>query len=197
MYVIFYNNKPILLTENSTKTNQFKVFDINSIGVIKVLYLLTNTDLKGVCFRGENINELYQKFTKNFKIIKAAGGLVTNATNNLLFIFRNGVWDLPKGKVEKSESTSQAALREVEEECGISDLKLGTFIDKTYHIYKYKNRFIFKITHWFKMSSNSNTQLKPQIEEGITKAMFLDENGQFEALKNTYANIRLLVESLK
>ena len=33
-----------------------------------------------------------------------------------------GSYDLPKGKIEKNESTFNAALRETEEECGITDL---------------------------------------------------------------------------
>ncbi len=34
----------------------------------------------------------------------AAGGWVMNEFNEVLWIFRLGVWDLPKGKVEKNES---------------------------------------------------------------------------------------------
>jgi ADP-ribose pyrophosphatase YjhB (NUDIX family) len=194
MYVIFYNNKPILLTENESKCNNYKQFDIDSFALNEVLQLLTKTDLQGVCFPSKNVDELYQKFVKNFKIIEAAGGLVTNATNELLFIFRNGVWDLPKGKVELNESIGEAALREVEEECGVKDLQLESFFDKTYHIYEYKNQLIFKITHWFTMHSNSESALIPQLEEGITKVAFLDKTAQQEALKNTYPNLIILLK---
>ena len=75
--------------------------------------------------------------------IIAAGGLVTNPQGQILWIFRRGFWDLPKGKVEKMESIEEAALREVEEECGIKQLVLDKLIDKTYHIYKIKGKYIF------------------------------------------------------
>ena len=36
-----------------------------------------------------------------------------------LFILRNVVWDIPKGKLEKGETPELAAVREIEEECGL------------------------------------------------------------------------------
>ena len=50
---------------------------------------------------------------------KAGGGLVYNKKNQVLFIFRNGKWDLPKGGIEKGEKIAYTAIREVEEETGI------------------------------------------------------------------------------
>ncbi len=197
MYVIFYNNKPILLTENQLNRDNFKCFNCDKVSINDALNQLKNTNLKGAFFVDNDIDLLYQNFVKHFKIIEAAGGLVENSSNELLFIFRNGVWDLPKGKVEKNESLNEAALREVEEECGIKDLKLESFFDKTYHIYDYKNQLIFKITHWFTMTSNSNTKLTPQLEEGITNVAFLDVETQKEAVKNTYPNLKLLLEKYR
>lgn len=197
MYVIFYNDKPILLTENISNSDNFKRFNCDDVSINDALNQLKNTNLNGVFFADKDVDLLYQKFIKNFKIIEAAGGLVKNSANELLFIFRNDVWDLPKGKIEKNESDSDAALREVEEECGIKDLQLESFFDKTYHIYEYKNQLIFKITHWFTMTSNSNTTLIPQLEEGITRAAFLDAEAQQEALKNTYPNLKLLLEKYR
>jgi len=194
MYVIFYNDKPILLAENNKKCKNFKSFNCDKVGVKEALNLLKNSDLMGACFVDKSLELGYNNFVKNFKIIEAAGGLVKNSSGNLLFIFRNGLWDLPKGKVEKNESVSEAALREVKEECGVSDLKIDSFFDKTYHIYEYKNQFIFKLTHWFKMTTYSNNELIPQLDEGITKTAFLDANAQKVALKNTYPN---LIELLK
>jgi len=197
MYVIFYNNKPIYLTDNQVNFKEDKYYDIDKKPLLELIKDIDNGKIDSAYFRHKDLNYLYKKFTANFKVIEAAGGLVYNDKKELLFIFRNDVWDLPKGKVEKGESVEKAALREVEEECGVSDLKLENFIDKTYHIYEYKSKLIFKITHWFKMASNQNTALVPQLEEGITKAVFLDKQAQKEALKNTYPNIKLLLENLK
>ncbi|MBE9490133.1 MAG: NUDIX domain-containing protein, partial [Bacteroidetes bacterium] len=133
---------------------------------------------------------------KNFKVIEAAGGVVQNDEKAVLFIFRNKKWDLPKGKVEKDESIQETALREVEEECGVFDLKLGDFITKTYHIYEYKKQQILKISHWYKMKSSTKS-LKPQIEEDITEVVWKNDNQIQLALKNTYPNIKLLLKSLQ
>jgi len=196
MYIIFYNENPIYLSDNTENIHNIKSFDFKRSDIFELLNQLKNGHLNGFTLTDETSADLYQDFVQHFKIIEAAGGLVFNETKELLFIFRNGVWDLPKGKIEKGETIEEAALREVEEECGVTDLKLGNFIDKTYHIYEYKNQLVFKITHWFEMAC-SNQKLTPQLEEGITKAEFLDEKGQQVALNTTYANIKLLVDNLK
>jgi len=196
MYVIFYNNKPIYLSDSKSNCANLKSFDFKSVAIFDLLNQLKKDHFKGFCLIDDNIDALFQNLIKNFEVIEAAGGLVFNDAKELLFIFRNGVWDLPKGKVDKGESVSQAALREVTEECGVIDLKLESFFDKTYHIYEFNNRYIFKITHWFKMTTIKKITLVPQLEEGITKAVFLNNEAQKEAFKNTYPNIKLLVENL-
>jgi len=197
MYVIFYNNVPIYLTRNLSDCQNVKTYDIDKTPVFELLAKIDASTLKSVCFLHKDGTYLYKAFVSQFKIIEAAGGVVYNEKNELLFIFRNDVWDLPKGKVEKDEKIDAAALREVAEECGVSNLKLRNFIDKTYHIYKFKNQFVFKITHWYKMTSNRCTELIPQLEEGITKAVFLDKVGQEKVLQNTYPNIKLLIKNFK
>jgi 8-oxo-dGTP pyrophosphatase MutT (NUDIX family) len=49
----------------------------------------------------------------------------------VLFIFRNGKWDLPKGGIEK-ERKLKIPMREVEEETGVNQLQKNY---KTYHIF--------------------------------------------------------------
>jgi 8-oxo-dGTP pyrophosphatase MutT (NUDIX family) len=101
-------------------------------------------------------------------LIEAAGGLVTNQNGDHLFIYRNDKWDLPKGKIEKKEKTKIAAVREVEEECGIKVNNSEYGICKTYHTYIYKGEVVLKKTYWFKMRYKGNAKLVPQLEEGIT-----------------------------
>ena len=55
---------------------------------------------------------LEQFLLKKLPVVFAGGGLVFNAKKEILFIRRNGKWDLPKGKVEKDETYQAAALRE-------------------------------------------------------------------------------------
>ena len=99
---------------------------------------------------------MLKTITKSVTLIKAAGGLVKNLNGEYLFIYRNDKWDLPKGKVEKNERVKEAAVREVEEECGIKVDKLGDKICKTYHVYINKGDVVLKKTHWFDMKCIGN-----------------------------------------
>ena len=65
----------------------------------------------------------------------AGGGKVYNPKNEILFIFRNGKWDLPKGKAEAKETINLTALREVEEETGITGLSYYQALWKSPIIY--------------------------------------------------------------
>ena len=88
-----------------------------------------------------------------FNLVKAGGGLVKNIIlENILFIFRNKKWDLAKGKLEKRETARAGALREVEEECGITHLKIVHPLRETYHIYELQRKLNIKQTHWFEMT---------------------------------------------
>jgi 8-oxo-dGTP pyrophosphatase MutT (NUDIX family) len=55
---------------------------------------------------------VFEEFKACFKVIEAGGGLVLNSKGEFLVIYRNGIWDLPKGKLEKGEDFQTAALRE-------------------------------------------------------------------------------------
>ncbi len=109
-------------------------------------------------------------------------------------IFRNGKWDLPKGKLELNETITSCAVREVEEECGISGLAITSPLEDTYHTYELNGERILKRTYWFKMKTNYNGKLLPQIEEGITAVVWVDKKDIPEKLTNSFANI---VELLK
>lgn len=49
--------------------------------------------------------------------------MVYNQKGEILFIKRNGRWDLPKGKAEKRETIEETAIREVEEETMVENLR--------------------------------------------------------------------------
>ena len=135
------------------------------------------------------IEENWQDFCSKFIMIEAAGGLVFNKDGNILMILRNGKWDLPKGKLEIGESVEECAKREVEEECGIYELNIIEKILDTYHTYKFKGNKILKKTYWYKMNTNFDGELSPQIEEGITKVEWVKKEDLKDKLNNTYSNI--------
>ena len=127
-------------------------------------------------------------------LIKAAGGLVKNEKKALLFIYRNDKWDLPKGKIEKDETVKEAAVREVEEECGITISKLEDKICKTYHVYIAKGEVVLKKTWWYNMKCKGQTKLKPQLEEGITDVRWFKRDDIDPILSNTFPSIMDVLE---
>ena len=146
--------------------------------------------------RSKEFKSLFRNIKRTLQVIKAAGGLVKSEQGQYLFIFRNGKWDLPKGKVENNEKTRVAAVREVEEECGISILKNGKKICNTYHIYELNDKKILKKTSWYKMKTENQMELIPQLEEGITDARWLGAGDLMMVRQNTYPLIRDLISQI-
>ena len=138
----------------------------------------------------------WSAFKKAHKCIEAAGGVVLNSDEDLLLIHRLGFWDLPKGKLEKDEMPEEAAVREVEEECGISNLEItGQYAD-TYHTYILKGQVILKKTYWYLMKYHGNETLIPQTEEHIDEVRFMPEDEVREvAMKETYKSLLPLFNS--
>ena len=130
-----------------------------------------------------------KKFLNSFKIIEAAGGFITTK-EGALFIYRSKKWDLPKGKLDKGESHAKAAIRECEEECGVTGLLIRKQLPQTFHIYKLKGKYVIKKTFWYVMSTHSGQKLKPQKEEGITQLKWFKKSEVGKPLKNTFPSIK-------
>lgn len=192
MYKVFVNDCPIILTENKNISTNLPKVDFEKKLILAIVKKMLAGKAQGICFLCDDLKSGFKKFKTQFKIEKAAGGKVYNEKNEVLFIYRFDKWDLPKGKLEKGEQIENCALREVEEECGINGLQIVESLGITYHIFERKNKIILKITHWFLMKTNFSGELIPQTEEGISVAVFKNEDEKKEALQNTYENIRLL-----
>lgn len=144
----------------------------------------------------DNAKDYFRKLRKGYQVIKAAGGLVANPDQEYLFIFRKGKWDLPKGKLDEGEKTKVAAVREVEEECGIKVGSLSEKLTNTWHVYEERGQVIFKKTSWYHMEAPKQ-KLIPQLEEDITDARWMSKD-DFESIqKNTYPTISNIIELLK
>lgn len=195
MYKVFVNEKKLILSQHPVAIEKNLRFEDAST-LEMAIDLLANTSCTEVAVHCEDIDSLWKKFAKIFKIIEAAGGIVTNQEGKILFIHRLGKWDLPKGKIEKGESIEQAALREVEEETALKDLTLEHFISHTYHIYTERDgKQVLKITHWFKMNYNGTDTPIPQTEEGITEATWKNQSEILtDVFPKTFKNIQLILE---
>lgn len=195
MYKVFVNEKELFLSKYPKEYE--KVINFENLDSLEMgIDLLLNTSCKNVNIYHENIDQLWKEFSKLFFRIEAAGGIVKNDEDRILFIKRLGRWDLPKGKIERGESIESAATREVSEETGISELKIIEFLTQTYHVYIDRNlQKILKITHWFSMLNTGNQLAIPQAEEGITAVSWKNKvEIQEEVYPSTFQNIKLILK---
>jgi len=194
MYKVFFNQKPLILTNEIQEFSDTEPFIfIKYSSASQILKALKSTKNNKVYLYHKNIDKLWKTFLKQFPVIEAAGGLVERTDNKLLFIFRNDKWDLPKGGVEKNELIIEADKRKVTEETGVADLIVQNQLSETYHIFKKGKRFRLKKTYWFRMATNYTGHLKPQIEEDILKAEWISKDGIKDFLNDAFENIRIIV----
>ena len=194
MYKVFVNEKKLSLSNSPKESEKNLHYEGKSTLEIAV-DLLENTSVNEINLYHEDLDVLWKDFSRFFRIIEAAGGIVLNDKKEILFIKRLGKWDLPKGKIEKGESLEEAALREIEEETGLKEVEIEKFLNTTYHIYTERNGDkILKTTHWFLMNYLGTESPKPQIEEGILEVSWKDnEEINEKVLGKTFRNIELIL----
>ncbi len=200
MYKVFFKDRIVFLTDNIERdlSSDFgAIFKYSNHKELHdfILNFERKDEIKKAFIYHHNLEELMELFASCFKNINAAGGAVINAKNEMLFIHRLGVWDLPKGKAEKGESIEETAIREVEEECSISNLKIIKSLSPTWHTYTLKGKLILKKTYWYQMEYLGSEIPKPQLEEDITMAEWIPCSEISKTTNNTYPSIKeVLVE---
>lgn len=153
-----------------------------------VNWLEVKSDSRRVTLFSPNVDTSLKHLTKLYTPIAAAGGVVKKE-GKAIMIKRLGVWDLPKGKIEKGESSEVAAVREVEEECGVV-ASLGDYLCSTYHTYPRNGKLFLKQTFWYSMVCTDDSKIAPQVEEDIEEVKWMDSSEVEAALRNSYGSIR-------
>jgi len=181
MYKVFNDNIPLIL-----HSDLFQFAEIDNYLYLKfdeqddwseLIETMWKIDgVNGLSIFATNIDKSWMEFQSNFKVVKAAGGIIRNEHDEILVIERNGMYDLPKGHIEENELAKEAALREVKEECGLKDHAIVSSNPKvSYHTYLLQDELILKKTFWFSMSASVNEKLIPQNEEGISNLFWMDQ----------------------
>ncbi len=203
MYKIYINETPLYLINKKKLVN----FDYDKATHLvasyrgKAKHLLNYIDLlektnryEGVILHSNNDEKLIADFESQYKILEAAGGIVENDEGKTLMIFRLGYWDMAKGKIEKEETKEEAAIREVQEETGLQQIKLGDLLHTTRHTYKNrKGKRVIKVSYWFEMWTKDKA-LTPQIEEDIEQAIWVDLEAFLSVERVIYANILEVID---
>ncbi len=194
MYKVFVNDKPLFLTNQIQKETDFQLFLLDSVDIKQLIIKIFKNKVDKAFLYHPDEKEILKKLKSKIPVEKAGGGLVYNDKNEVLFIFRNKKWDLPKGGIEKGEEIEDTAIREVEEETGVKGLKIVRKLNKTYHIFKRNGRYKLKITHWFEMKTSFSGKMTGQADEGIEKVEWIKQEAIPACLTNSYENIKLLFE---
>ena len=193
MYKVFVNNTPIILSTKK-EVEGYKTLPIKKVDFEKIIKKIEKKKADGedprYHFFHKNEDKLMEHLYAKLPVVIAGGGKVYNQKNEVLFIKRNGKWDLPKGKAEKKENIETTAIREVEEETGVKNLEITKFLYHTYHIFKRSGKYRLKVTYWFEMKTNYDQKLVPQQNEGITKVKWKNLDQSKKALQKSYANIQ-------
>ncbi|MFN5416053.1 MAG: NUDIX hydrolase [Flavobacteriia bacterium] len=192
MYKVFIQNKPLFFVNVEKIQSLDGIFIRQSLANTNKEYVLSllNNSLKNVPIMlfSDKPEEGISTFFEDFDFVEAAGGIVRRK-EKYLFIKRNGIWDIPKGKMEEGESPEESAIREIEEECGIFCEKVEELITITYHTYVYDGKPTIKKTYWYALNFDGKKKLSAQKEEGITKAKWLKKDKVMELREETFPSI--------
>jgi len=185
MYKVHFENRFIMISEEPDRLQKYSLF--HKFYATKELYKLitdfqADITIHSINVYGPNIRHIWKIFRIYFTEVGAAGGLVRHSSGKYLFIEKKGRLDLPKGHIEPDEEPDLCALREVNEECGITGHLIVKSLQPSYHTYSWEGISYLKKTSWFLMKYDGPMITDPQLDEGITKVEWLspDELSQIK-----------------
>ncbi len=195
---IYFDDKPLFISPSITpelsgflhQDHVFTSYHFDHQTVQDAIAKMAQKQTKAGIMIFEDVEALLYGFKKEFLLVVAAGGFIYSGDHQVLFIFRRGRWDLPKGKLDPGEALAPCALREVREETGLIQVSVMREIHTSYHTYFEAGQHILKESHWFLMKGDNREISKPQAEEDITKCQWIPLGQLTHYLANTHASIR-------
>lgn len=197
MYRLFCNNRKLTANnfcENLLSLDNKGVKNCDDL-VAKIRHWLDDSTAENLDLGDVDGENLASAIKNIFRQAPAAGGVVI-IDNKFVAIERNGIPDLPKGHIEKGESPEEAALREVEEETGITDLEIIKELPTTWHCYLLNDQWTIKKTSWYLMKTASGMKNVPQTEEGISKVYLVDTESVKDFEDKTFASLKTLLPEI-
>lgn len=199
---IYIQNKPLYLCDAMDERlnrllhqpDSIYIDELSNQSLNSMLREMSLPEIKAGIFFHHDFNVLKKAFFKKFEIIKAGGGLVENELHEILMIFRQKFWDLPKGKLDEGETIEECATREIMEETGIKTLEIIEPLIITYHTYEQGTHHILKESHWFLMKASVNENLIAQKEEDISDIKWIGLDIISEYLAKSYPSIKDVIE---
>ena len=198
MYKIFYEQRALIFPNIEEKqlnldatTPQLESYEVEKIHNFLRQWLVVNLP-DDVVIDKMDPEVLSAALCRTFRLAPAAGGVVLY-DGQFAAIERHGIPDLPKGHIEEGEDAASAAVREVEEETGLTGLAIVRQLPSSWHCYLLEDEWRLKQTSWFLMTTDDAGCTAPQLDEDITEVTFLGKYDLEWFLKNTY---RSLAETL-
>lgn len=161
----------------------------------RALEALARPEVSGLMLFSASGYDAWQAFSARHVLLEAAGGAVEDEHGRLLVIHRRGHWDLPKGKLDPGEDHATAAVREVQEECGLQRLVIEEELSETWHTYFDRGRPCLKRTRWFRMRASSVEPLMAQHEEDIDQVRWASRQELPSIIAGSYASLRIVFEA--
>lgn len=195
---VYFADKALCFTSRTPSEEWFTLLlsdgeDISRDNILKIL-----ESHNKVALVASDPGVVFDAFAAQFARVEAAGGIVVNERGEWLMIRRNGRWDLPKGHVEKGETTQVAAAREIAEETGVCGAEVVRPLCETLHAYYFPKteRWELKRTHWFLLRTSSGDGLCPQAEEGVERVAWCSPEEVAANLRDTFPTIRCVAADM-
>lgn len=197
MYKVFIDHRPIIFIRKEDAQPDMHTLPFSEIKffVHDLIKYLKTVDVEHplylLCY---DVEEDFRSIFRDYKKIRAAGGIVKRGSKYLV-IKRNGRWDIPKGKIDKGEDKKSAAVREIEEECGIVGPVIEGFLTITYHVFNHRGKKAIKKTFWYMLNYDGPKETTPQAKEGISKAKWMTEEEMLAIRQKTYGSINEVLDA--